>query len=666
MSRIALGLYSLLIYLARPVVLLSMLWRSKADPAYRRRFRERMAWQPIPASAQGGIVVHAVSMGEVVAATPLIHALLQQNPHVPLTVTCTTPAGSSRIIATFGTRVHHYYLPFDTPGAVSRFFNKLQPQMLVLLETELWPNLIREASARQIVVQLVNARLSAKSARGYQRFSALTKPMLARIHGIYCQDAASTTRFVGLGGHAQTTGNLKFDMQIAPTLAEQAQALALQWQLGTANQGRPVLVAGSTHAGEDEQVLAAFRLVQATVPHALLVIVPRHTDRFEQVSQLIQQAGFQQARRSQQDIVTAQTQVLLGDTMGELMLWYQLADVVFIGGSLIPRGGHNPLEAMCLAKPVLSGRHVFNFADVYANLQQAEAVAWVDDAASLAEVVTDLLANPNRCQQLAAAGFGLYQQHGGATTRLMSALQPWVSPLSCHAVANSHVWVDPERVSTAIEQLFDIEFWHQQQAVTGQSTGRNTVWFLRQQHQEWVMRHYYRGGLIGKVLTDWFWPQPVALSRAMAEFTMLRQMGSLGLPVPAPIAARKVQQGLGYSADILITRIANSHDLFAHLQQQPLSEAQWQQLGQLIARFHRAGVYHSDFNCHNILIDPQQFWLIDFDKCGWSRAPKYQQEMLDRLWRSLQKEQQKLKAVGRSFHVTPADFQVLLAAYYAS
>lgn len=666
MSRIALTLYSLLIYVARPAALLGMVWRSNADPAYRQRFSERLAWQSIPATARGGVIVHAVSMGEVVAAIPLIKRLLAQNPTLPITVTCTTPTGSERIKAAFGDAVFHYYLPFDTPGAVKRFLDKLQPQMLVLLETELWPNLIWQADARQIVVQVVNARLSANSANGYRKFAFLVKPMLAKIRAVYCQDAASTERFLALGAQAQTAGNLKFDMQIAPNLQERAVVLAEQWQLGVMSGARPVLVAGSTHAGEDEQVLAAFQQITAQVPTALLILVPRHPDRFEQVSQLINEAGFSQARRSQAGPVTSDTQVLLGDTMGELMLWYQLADLIFIGGSLITRGGHNPLEAMCLAKPVISGRHIFNFAEVYANLQQAGGVAWVDAANGLADVVIELLANPSRRQQLADAGFALYQQHGGATARLMAAIQPWLSPLSCLTVGNDDVWLRPDLVSVEPKHLFDIQFWREQQAVTGQSTGRNTVWFVRQEQHEWVMRHYYRGGLIGKLLTDWFWPEAIAQSRAMAEFTMLRQMSSLDLPVPTAVAARMVKHSFGYSADIMIARIAGSRDLFAHLQHQPLRAEQWQALGKLIARFHRAGVYHSDLNCHNILLDDKQFWLIDFDKCGWNSAPKLQQEMLDRLLRSLNKEHQKATSQGQSFYFSPTDFDILLAAYAVS
>lgn len=675
MSQIVLSLYSVLIYIARPIAVLAMIWRSKADPAYRQRLAERFAYQSIPLQANGGIIVHAVSMGEVVAATPLIEQLLSQHPHVPLTVTCTTPTGSARIKAAFGDRVFHYYLPFDSPGAVRRFLNKLQPQLVVLLETELWPNLIWQAHSRQIRVAVVNARLSEKSARGYQRFSALVRPMLNKISAVYCQDQASTERFLALGAHAFSTGNLKFDMQIADSLATRAAELLTAWQIGVEKFARPVFVAGSTHAGEDEQVLAAFAKVLVTHSTALLILVPRHPDRFETVAQLISASGLQFVKRSEQKAVTANTQVLLGDTMGELMLWYQLADVVFIGGSLITRGGHNPLEAMCLAKPVVSGRHVFNFATVYADLQQAEAVVWVEDANSLAKEVHDLFASASRRQQLAEAGFGLYQHHGGATARLTAALAPWVTPLRCEAFHDTQLWFHAELVEVAPEQLFHLPFWQAEQAVMGHSTGRNTVWFVQQrarqhdlQHdlpnlQQWVMRHYYRGGLIGKLFTDWFWRQPITKTRAMAEFTMLRQMQALGLPVPTPIAARYQARTLGYSADIMIARIPDAVDLFHYLQNQPLGSEQWQQLGQVIAKFHQAGVYHSDLNCHNILFDNQQFWLIDFDKCGWNAAPVRQQEMLDRLLRSLVKEQRKAQEQAQSFYFSPDDFVAFRQGY---
>ena len=668
MSRLALVCYSLLMYLLRPVLLLLFVWRSRADAAYRQRFIERFALQPIPAQLQGGLLVHAVSMGEVVAAIPLIEALLHDYPALPLTVTCTTPTGSARIRQYFATQiqrgqVYHCYLPFDTPGANRRLLRKLAPQLILLLETELWPNLLRTASRHQVPVLLVNARLSRRSARGYRRFAWLVKPMLQQLTAILAQDDATATRFNVLAGCHRSTGalasragNLKYDMRIAPDLAARAATLRADWG------PRPVLVAGSTHAGEDEIILDAFAQIRRQQPDLLLILVPRHPDRFDSVARLIESSGLHYVRRSRDAAVSAETAVLLGDSMGELMLWYQVADVVFIGGSLIPRGGHNPLEAMCLAKPLLSGPHVFNFAQAYQLLSQQNAVRWAADAEALSQQVLRLLAVPAECQQLAAAGLQLYQQQGGATARILAQVvkRAIATPVVLPAELR---WCAPQLpVGLQTAPIFDPVYWQTQQAVTGHSVGRNTVYFVRAGGAEtdWVLRHYYRGGLIGKLNRDWFAPVPMAQSRALAEFRLLLWMRQVGLPVPAPVAARYQQRGVGYSADILLERIPQSQDLYHYLQQQALSHEQWRQLGALVARFHQAGVYHSDLNCHNILLDAAgQFWLIDFDKCAQRKGHDWWSEPLARLQRSLQKE----LGLRTVFHFTPEHWQAFVAGY---
>jgi 3-deoxy-D-manno-octulosonic-acid transferase len=667
LSRLALLLYSLLIYLLRPLLLLLFVWRSRADAAYRQRFTERFALQPIPAQYQGGLLVHAVSMGEVVAAIPLIDALLRDYPGLALTVTCTTPTGSARIRQHFAAqidagRVYHCYLPFDTPGASRRLLRKLAPQLVLLLETELWPNLLHTARAHQVPVLLVNARLSRRSARGYRRFAWLVKPMLQQLTAILAQDNATARRFNTLAGRdkaaplAVRAGNLKYDMRVAPDLAQRAAALRTDW--GT----RPVLVAGSTHAGEDEILLTALQVLRQQLPDLLLILVPRHPDRFDSVARLIETQGLQFVRRSRGSAVTPATAVLLGDSMGELMLWYQAADLVFIGGSLIPRGGHNPLEAMCLAKPLLSGPQVFNFALAYQLLEQQAAVRWVSDATTLAEQVQTLLSTPAERQRLAAAGFALYQQQGGATARILAKIsqQALAKPVALPAELR---WCTPALTPELQDApLFDPAWWQSQQAVTGHSVGRNTVYFVREASAEtdWVLRHYYRGGLIGKLNKDWFAAVPVACSRALAEFRLLLWMRQAGLPVPAPVAARYQRRGFGYSADILLERIPQSLDLFHYLQQQALPLAQWQQLGVLVAQLQQAGVYHSDLNCHNILLDAVgQFWLIDFDKCARKPGTDWWPEPVARLHRSLQKELG-LRAI---FHFTAQDWQAFLLGY---
>ena len=679
MSQLSLLLYTLAIYLLRLPMLLLFLWRSKADPAYRRRFAERFAWQSVPAHAVGGIVVHAVSMGEVVAATPLIEDLLRQYPDLPITVTCTTPTGSARILAAFGTRVHHCYLPFDTPGANRRLLSKLAPQLIVLLETELWPNLIHKATQQHVPVVLVNARLSAKSARGYRRLLWLVRPMLQQLSLILTQDAATRRRFSALLGKPsallcgttrqkiQTTGNLKFEMPQQPDLPSRAAAMKSQWV------GRPVWVAGSTHAGEDELLLQAFAKVREVLPEVLLILVPRHPDRFAQVSKLVAEAGFSQAQRSLQQPVTAQTQVLLGDTMGELMLWYQLADLVFIGGSLIERGGHNPLEPMSLAKPLQSGPSVYNFATIFQWLRQRDAVAIVESAAELAQNTLELLQHPTAREQLADRGFALYQLHGGATHRTMQQLlQLLPNSGDCRRVKRDgadEIWYDPALVNAGgfqkpSQSFFDPHCWLQFDAVIGQSTGRNTVWFVQAQQQRWVLRHYYRGGLIGKLNKDRFIRTPVPQSRAMAEFQLLQHMHQQGLPVPKPVAALYSAGRLSYQADILLELVDGSEDLAKLLRQRALSRSQWQEIGTMIRRFHDAQIYHSDLNCHNILLDPEgKFWLIDFDKCAQRCSEDWKTVTLARLQRSLKKEAGLAQKNGQGWFVTEEDWQMLLKGY---
>lgn len=659
----SLWLYSLLVYLARPFYLLSFVWRSRADRAYRQRLLERLALQQVPDHAKGGIVVHAVSMGEVVAATPLIERLLLLYPQLPLTVTCMSPTGSMRIQQTFGSRVQHYYLPLDTPGASRRFLTKLQPQLLLLLETEIWPNLLAHAKRDRIPTILANARLSGRSARGYRKVLWLMRPVLASFSAIAAQDLASARRFNRLAGNpiATVCGNLKFEMRVAADLPQRAQALTSQWQ-------RPVWVAGSTHAGEDELVLEAFAKARQAIPELLLILVPRHPERFQTVADLLAVRGVPFVRRSLQQTVAPSCQVLLGDTMGELMLWYQAADFIFIGGSLITRGGHNPLEAMCLGKPVISGPHVFNFAKAFAALERANAVRIVHDAAQLAHAVQALSAAPSECADMARRGLVLYQQQGGAAVQTLELLHRYWQPSQLHIAAKESIEcysagpaTGPVSVPMAWHQAAT---WQARGAVTGQSTGRNTVYFVRPTQAaapEWVLRHYYRGGLIGKILRDWFWRVPIAQSRAFAECRLLQRMRLLDLPVPQPVAARYQQRCGGFSADILIERIEGATDVCQLLQQGPLSAPQWQALGALVARFHRHQVWHSDLNCHNILLDANgQFYLIDFDKCGIRQGEQWKAQTLQRLLRSLRKEAGKYP----TFAFAESDWQEFMRGYH--
>ncbi|RON68323.1 3-deoxy-D-manno-octulosonic acid transferase [Pseudomonas fluorescens] len=415
-------LYTALFYLGLPLVAIRLWLRARKAPAYAKRIGERFTLG-MPTLQPGGIWVHAVSVGESIAAAPMIRALLERYPALPITVTCMTPTGSERIQALFANEAHiqHCYLPYDLPCAAARFLERVQPKLAVIMETELWPNHIHQCAKRGIPVALANGRLSQRSAKGYGRFSKLTAPMLAEMSLLAVQTEAEAQRFRDLGARPESvevTGSIKFDLTIDPQLLQRATELRSQWQA----QDRPVWIAASTHEGEDEVVLDAHRRLLANHPDALLILVPRHPERFNSVFDLCQREDFATVRRSTGANVDAQTSVLLGDTMGELLFLYALADSAFVGGSLVPNGGHNLLEPAALAKPVLSGPHLFNFLDIAAQLREAGALAEVDDAEGLAVEVQRLFELPRDAQRMAEAGLAVMRRNQGALQRLLDGL----------------------------------------------------------------------------------------------------------------------------------------------------------------------------------------------------------------------------------------------------
>jgi len=415
-------LYTALFYLGLPLVAIRLWLRSRKAPAYAKRIGERFSLG-LPAMQAGGIWVHAVSVGESIAAAPMIRALLARYPQLPITVTCMTPTGSERIHAMFANepRIQHCYLPYDLPCAAARFLDRVQPKLAVIMETELWPNHIHQCAKRGIPVALANGRLSERSAKGYGRFSKLTAPMLAEMSLFAVQTEAEAQRFRDLGARPETvevTGSIKFDLSIDPQLLQRAAELRGQWQALE----RPVWIAASTHEGEDEVVLNAHRRLLANHPDALLILVPRHPERFNSVFELCQREGFATVRRSTGANVDAATSVLLGDTMGELLFLYALADSAFVGGSLVANGGHNLLEPAALAKPVISGPHLFNFLEIAAMLREAGALQEVDDAEGLAVAVQRLFELPRDAQKMAEAGLKVLKANQGALQRLLDGL----------------------------------------------------------------------------------------------------------------------------------------------------------------------------------------------------------------------------------------------------
>ena len=408
-----------------PLAFGRLLWRSRHTPTYRRRWAQRLGFAA--AAAPGGVWLHAVSVGEVNAALPLIVALQKARPDLPLLVTTTTPTGSAHLRSRLGDSVAHCYLPYDLPGAVRRFLGRQRPRLGIILETELWPNLYATAQALQIPLLLANARLSPRSARGYGRWPQLTRQTLERLAAVGAQTAADGERLLALGlppGRLTVTGNLKFDAA-AP---DPAAGLALRQRLG---EGRPVWLAASTHAGEEQAALSAHRQLRARHPDAVLILAPRHPQRFAEVARLCREQGWATALRSADEAQPCA--VYLADSLGELPSLMAAADIVFVGGSLgtspSASGGHNLIEPAQLGKPSLFGPHMNNFAELRELVLAAAAGQQVANDAALAAQLMNLLADPARRAVTGQAAQALVAQHRGATARTLALINPYLEAL---------------------------------------------------------------------------------------------------------------------------------------------------------------------------------------------------------------------------------------------
>jgi 3-deoxy-D-manno-octulosonic-acid transferase len=410
-------LYSVLLTLAVPLILLRLYWRGGKNPAYRQRWGERFGFVPsLPENSC--LWIHAVSVGEVRAALPLINALQERYPARGLLVTTTTPTGSQQVYHALGDSVSHAYLPYDLPGAVRRFLSRVQPGLAIVMETELWPNVYHQCAAANIPLVVANARLSARSTSRYLRLADFSRSVLAHTTLIAAQSELDAERFRALGApRVRVMGNLKYDLSLPTKLP--AQGGALRQALGIS---RPVLVAASTHSGEDEQVLEAFLTARCRLPDLLLVLVPRHPERFDTVANLCSQRGLTVVRRSTGQSCTSTTAVFLGDSMGELLLFYAAADVAFVGGSLVPHGGHNALEAALLGLPVLFGPHMFNFIEVSERLLTAQAAWRVTNAEELAARLVELVADHSLRRVAGQRAQTVVEENRGALAKLLTLI----------------------------------------------------------------------------------------------------------------------------------------------------------------------------------------------------------------------------------------------------
>jgi 3-deoxy-D-manno-octulosonic-acid transferase len=396
--------------------LLHLAWRARKQPDYLRHVGERFGIYP-PDLPAGVIWIHAVSVGETRAAEPLITALRARHPGLRILLSHGTPTGRQTGIELYGDRVARCYLPYDFTWASRRFLRRFRPVAGVFMETEIWPNLIEAGARRAVPLYLVNARMSEKSARGYLRIGGLIRDALAQLSGIGAQTLLDAQRLAALGAtNASITGNIKFD-RAAP-----AAMLALGATLRTSfGARRPVFLAASTRQGEEALILDA--LAGAEVSGLLTVIVPRHPQRFDEVVTLARQRGYKVQRRSENRPIDPETGVVIGDSMGELFAYYAACDVAFVGGSLLPLGGQNLLEACAVGRPVIVGPHTFNFDEATRGAIEAGAAMRVADARELCAALGQLLGDADQRRAMAAAGMRFTETHRGATAKTLDLLR---------------------------------------------------------------------------------------------------------------------------------------------------------------------------------------------------------------------------------------------------
>ncbi len=424
--------YTILFTCLLPLVFFRLWLRGFRLPAYRQRWSERLGNPPFP-PLEEVLWVHAVSVGETIAAIPLVQRLRSQYPHTPILMTTTTPTGSERVQAAFkdslGKQFYHCYLPYDLPFILQRFFQRVKPRLLILMETEIWPNLLEWCYQKKVPVLIANARLSPLSLKHYGWLGGLMTKMLRGVQYVAAQSPMDGASFQSIGVDKERideTGNIKFDLKLPPYLSDAG--LALRDSLG--GKQRMVWVAASTHEGEEVIMLNVYRALKKQLPSLLLLLVPRHPDRFNKVAHLCEERNVKVARRSQKEPCAENVDVFLGDTMGELLLFFAAGDVAFVGGSFVPVGGHNLLEPAALGLPVLTGPQLFNFVAISQMLVEAGGATVVQDEKALQGALSDLLENQVKREEQGSKAKKVVEQNRGALDRLVQLIdKAWNQPV---------------------------------------------------------------------------------------------------------------------------------------------------------------------------------------------------------------------------------------------
>lgn len=418
-------LYTLIVYLLAPFVLLRLFWLSIKNPAYKTRWQERFGFFSWPDVDKPVLWIHAVSVGEVNAATPIINRLLEQYSHYLILVTTVTPTGAFTIRQHFGEDIRHLYLPYDLPFSVKRFIKTIKPSLLITMETEIWPNLYSICQHSNTPILIINARLSEKSSRGYQLVAGLMKQTLMKVSVIAAQTKKDADRFISFGADQDkviVAGNLKFDITIPHSISEQAESLKRYFSVN-----RPIWIAASTQEGEEEVILKAHEMVLKKYPDAILILAPRHPERVNKVISLCDTEGMKYVKRTEQRSFSPELNVYILDTLGELQLHYAASQLAFVGGSLVKTGGQNMMEPASLGLPVISGPHTYNFTEITELLSEQEALITVSNENELANEVCALLSDANHRHNIGEKGRQVIDSNKGNINRLMEIIEPYLS-----------------------------------------------------------------------------------------------------------------------------------------------------------------------------------------------------------------------------------------------
>ena len=413
-------IYILAVYLLLPLALLRLYVLGFRQPGYRLRWRERLGRYAFPGSYRDTIWIHAVSLGEVHAARPIVAYLNRKYPRDKLLITTVTPSGARAVEHLYADTAIHHYLPYDLPGPVRRFLKHFKPRICLIMETEIWPCLYRSCEKQNIPVALINARLSGKSMKGYRLLKSLSRDTLRRVSVIAAQSGADAERFRQLGAlkdRVFNCGNIKFDMEPPRSIHERADAIRFLYSQ------RRILIAASTHEGEDEIVLDAFTVIRKTYPGCLLIIAPRHPERSASIADLCRGRGYSFTMYSDELTQSKNEDIMILDTIGQLQSYYAAADVSFVGGSLVATGGHNMLEPAALGVPVISGEYLFNFAEVSRLLEQAGALIKVKNADELAQSVVSLFQDNDRRTKMGEMAKSVVAKNRGSTEKIVKLIE---------------------------------------------------------------------------------------------------------------------------------------------------------------------------------------------------------------------------------------------------